>query len=85
MPVAITVKHRDGGSNTHTVFPAAEVKFEAEFKMPYVKAFAMGSESFNTHLYKLAYYASRDTRPFDEWIDTVEELSLPEDSAENPT
>jgi hypothetical protein len=85
MRIAITVKHRDGGSNTYTVFPAAEVKFEAEFKMPYTKAFALDGESFNTYLYKLAYYASRDSRPFDEWIDTVEELGLPEDSAENPT
>jgi hypothetical protein len=85
MPIAITVKHRDGGSNTYKVFPAAEVKFEAEFKMPYVKAFAMGSDSFNTYIYKLAYFASRDTRPFDEWIDTVEELELAGNSTENPT
>lgn len=84
MRVKITVKHRDGGLQTHTVYPAAEVRFEQEFAMPYAKAFAAG-ENYLTHLYKLAYFASGDTRSFDEWIATVEDLELPEVDENPPT
>jgi hypothetical protein len=84
MRVRITVKHRDGGAQTHTVYPAAEVRFEEEFSMPYVKAFRT-EENYQTYIYKLAYFASRDTRPFAEWIDTVEELELAEGDESRPT
>lgn len=75
MKVTITVKHRDGELKTHRIYPDTEVRFEEEFSMPVRKAFSVDHPS-DIHTYKLAYFASYDSRPFEEWLRTVDDMDV---------
>ncbi len=84
MAIQVTVKQRDGGHQTFTVWPATEVEFERKFAISWTKAFT-GDETFNEHLYAIAFLASETSKSFDEWIKTIAEVNVAGADDEDPT
>jgi hypothetical protein len=84
MAITVTVEHRDGASQTFTVWPATEVEFERKFAISWTKAFT-GDDTYNEHLYAIAFLASETSRSFEEWIKTIASVNVGSGSDSNPT
>lgn len=85
MNIRVTVQHRNGGTDTVTVWPATEVEFEDYFGTPWGEAFSRDHIA-QKHLYFVAWHCmyedGKTTAPFAQWIKTLGSVSIVTD--ENP-
>lgn len=71
--ITATVTYSDGREATVTVGPATQVAFEREHNLGIP---AIGEETKLSHIYWLAWHASKSSLDFDPWLEAVDEVAI---------
>lgn len=81
LKINLTVHYTDGREAEITAGPVTQVAFEREHNMGIVK---MAEETRLSHVYWLAWHASKPGLGFDEWLETLDSIDI-DVAAPDPT
>ena len=73
LKIDMTVAYADGRTTEVKALPVSQVAFEREHHCSIIK---IADEMMLSHIYWLAWHASRTTVAFDEWLVTVDAIDF---------
>ncbi len=73
LKISLAVAYADGRKQDVVAGPGVQVAFEREHN---VGIAAIATEQKVSHVYWLAWKATKASLPFDEWLDTVDDIEL---------